>query len=136
MVTAPGDTTLRYINAGHNPPLLFRGDTDEVIPLKAKGIALGVKHGVSLEEAAAEMKPGDTVVLYTDGITEAINEKGEAFGEGRLAQAVRSNRSLTAEELIHKIQDEVIAFAGTQPQYDDITLLIVKVNGETRKDRI
>ena len=127
MIMAPGETTLRYVNAGHNPPLIFRRDGDTTIPLKGKSLALGVRHGITLEEGSVEIKSGDTLVLYTDGITEAINEKGAAFGEDRLIRIIREDGSLSAEELIRKIQADVIVFAGTQPQYDDITLLVVKV---------
>jgi sigma-B regulation protein RsbU (phosphoserine phosphatase) len=126
-VLTPGENKLTYVNAGHNPPLLLRTDSGEMIKLKTKGIALGVKSGVRLEEAEVGLERGDLLVLYTDGITEAFNEKGEAFGEDRLIEIIRKNRQLAAKDMIRKIQDEVVIFAGTQPQYDDITLLIMRV---------
>jgi len=126
-VLTPGENKLTYVNAGHNPPLLFRTDSGEMIKLKTKGIALGVKSGVRLEEAEVDLEKGNMLVLYTDGITEAVNEKGEAFGEERLMEIIRKNSRLTAKEMILKIQDDVMIFAGTQPQYDDITLLIMRV---------
>ncbi len=127
IIMDPGERTLRYVNAGHNPPLLYRRESGEILPLKGRGIALGVKHDVHLEERGIDLQTGDLAVLYTDGITEAINEKNEAFGEERLARVIQDNFLLSAQELIRKIQEEVILFAGTQPQYDDITLLILKV---------
>jgi len=123
----PGEKRLTYVNAGHNPPLLFKADSDEAIRLKTPGIALGVKSGIRLEEAVADLEAGTLLVLYTDGITEAVNEKGESFGENRLIEIIRENRQLPANDLLRTIQEEVMVFAGTQPQYDDITLLIIRV---------
>jgi len=126
-VLTPGENRLTYVNAGHNPPLLFKADSGDIIKLKTRGIALGVKPGVHLEEAERVLEKGNTLVLYTDGITEAVNEKGEAFGEERLVDVIRQNKGLDAKDLMRKIQDEVMVFSGTQPQYDDITLLVMQV---------
>lgn len=123
----PGENRLTYVNAGHNPPLLFRTNSDEMIRLRTPGIALGVKSGIRLEEAETDIEAGNLLVFYTDGITEAVNEKGEAFGEGRLIEIIRRNRQLSAKDLLSAIQAEVMIFAETQPQYDDITLLIIRV---------
>jgi sigma-B regulation protein RsbU (phosphoserine phosphatase) len=118
--------TLTYVNAGHNPPLLFRGASADITLLEAKGIALGVIEEAELEEAEIGLKSGDLVVLYTDGITEAINEEGEEFGQERLMRVVRENRTSTAHDIIEHIREEVVAFAGKQPQFDDITLMVLK----------
>jgi sigma-B regulation protein RsbU (phosphoserine phosphatase) len=126
-VPIPEERKLRYVNAGHNPPLLLRKGSDEMVALRGKGIALGVKQNIRLEENVIDIGPGDTLVLYTDGVTEAVNEKGEAFGEERLNLAIRESRDATAREIILRIQDAVIAFAGTMHQFDDITLLVAKV---------
>jgi sigma-B regulation protein RsbU (phosphoserine phosphatase) len=126
-IITPDEKELKYVNAGHNPPLLFRKASAEMIPLKGKGIALGVRQSIQLDEVAVDVGAGDVLVLYTDGVTEAFNEQGEAFGEGRLKQIIRESHDVPAQELILRIQDAVIAFSGTQPQYDDITLLVIKV---------
>ena len=126
-VPIPEERKLRYVNAGHNPPLLLRKGSDEMVALRGKGIALGVKQNIRLEENVIDIGPGDTLVLYTDGVTEAVNEKGEDFGEERLKLAIRESRDATAREIILRIQDAVIAFAGTMHQFDDITLLVAKV---------
>ena len=126
-VPIPEERKLRYVNAGHNPPLLLRKGSDEMVALRGKGIALGVKQNIRLEENVIDIGPGDTLILYTDGVTEAVNEKGEAFGEERLKLAIRESRDATAREIILRIQDAVIAFAGTMHQFDDITLLVAKV---------
>ncbi len=120
--------SLRYVNAGHNPPLLLRQPSGGILLLKAEGIALGVVGGIKLEEADVQLEKGDLITLFTDGVTEAINEKEELFGQQRLLDVIEQNRGLPAREIVVKIQDAVTAFAGGQPQFDDITLMIVKVN--------
>jgi len=118
---------LRYVNAGHNPPFLFRNDSEGIIRLEAKGIPLGVTEGIDIEEKEIDLLKDDVLVLYTDGVTEAVNEQEEEFGEDRLIRIIRQNRLLTAQDLIEKVQGEIMAFAGNQPQFDDITLMIMKV---------
>lgn len=117
---------LTYVNAGHNPPILLSGGSSQIILLKARGIALGVVDDADLESAEIGLKSGDILVLYTDGVTEAINERVEEFGLERMESLIRENRMLSAEEIIKRIKDEVTAFSGTQPQYDDITLMVLK----------
>ena len=119
--------TLTYVNAGHNPPLLFRSGATDIALLEAKGIALGVIEQVDLDEVELELKRGDTVVLYTDGVTEALNEAGEEFGSARLMAVVRAQSGASARELITQIRDAIGAFTGNQPQFDDITLMVLKV---------
>lgn len=118
--------TLTYINAGHNPPLLFRSGTTDIALLEAKGIALGVIEQVDLDEVELELKRGDTVVLYTDGVTEALNEAGEEFGSARLMAVLRAQSGSSARELIAQIRDAIQTFTGNQPQFDDITLMVLK----------
>ncbi|MGV8079600.1 MAG: SpoIIE family protein phosphatase [Syntrophales bacterium] len=125
-VIEPGPK-LRFVNAGHNPPLLLRKGQDEPVYLKAHGIALGVKRDVQLQEAELSLSDADLVVLYTDGVTEAVNEEDQSFGLERLARVVEKHRGLSASEIIMKIQDAVIAFAGGRPQFDDIALVVLKV---------
>jgi sigma-B regulation protein RsbU (phosphoserine phosphatase) len=119
--------SLKYVNAGHNPPLLIKEPSSDILLLKAKGIALGVTEGVKLEEAETQIEKGDIIVLYTDGVTEAINEKEEQFGQQRLLKIIEKNRLLPASDIVRKVQEEVKAFSGNQPQFDDITLMIIKV---------
>jgi len=118
---------LRYVNAGHNPPLIFKNGSGEVVSLKTRGIALGVVHFIDLQEGETTLAPGDLVVFYTDGITEAINDQAEAFGEKRLIETVSSQRHRSAQEIIRRVEEEVMSFAGGQPQFDDITMMVLKV---------
>jgi len=119
--------TLTYVNAGHNPPLMFRRDTGDIVLLEAKGIALGVMPNMELEEKEITLREGDIVVLYTDGVTEAINDKEEQFGQERLISIAEKNRNLPASELVKRIRQEVTEFSQRQPQFDDLTLMILKV---------
>jgi len=119
--------TLDYVNAGHNPPLLLQGEASAVVLLKAKGIALGVVDDVDLQSVKVNLKPGDVLVLYTDGVTEAINDRDEEFGEERLLGVITENRSRPAQEIMDRILAAITAFAGDRPQYDDITIMILRV---------
>jgi sigma-B regulation protein RsbU (phosphoserine phosphatase) len=118
--------TLNYVNAGHNPPLLLKGTAADVVLLKAKGIALGVTDEVSLQSVRVDLRPGDVLVLYTDGVTEAINDHEEEFGEERLVKVITENRGESAATILDRILAAITAFAGDRPQHDDITLLILK----------
>lgn len=122
------ERTLRYVNAGHNPPLLLKAPSGDILLLKAKGVALGVVEGIKLEEAEIQLEKDDIITLYTDGIIEAINEREEQFGQQRLLRIIEENRALSARDIVRKVQEEVTAFSGGGPQFDDITLMIIKVN--------
>jgi len=118
---------LSYVNAGHNPPFILKRGSEEITVLRTRGIALGVVHFIDLQEAEVDLVAGDLLVCYTDGVTEAINHLEEAYGEKRLMEAVKKYRHLTAREIIGKVEDDVVDFAGQEPQFDDITLLVMKV---------
>jgi sigma-B regulation protein RsbU (phosphoserine phosphatase) len=118
---------LSYVNAGHNPPMLFGSGTSGVTLLEARGIALGVIDTIDLESVAVPLNPGDVVVLYTDGVTEATDDNDQEYGVTRLRDLVMVSRDLPAREIITKIVQDVIRFTGSGPQFDDITLMILKV---------
>jgi sigma-B regulation protein RsbU (phosphoserine phosphatase) len=117
---------LNYVNAGHNPPLLLKGGAGSVILLEAKGIALGVMDDIDLEERELELASNDLMILYTDGVTEAINKEEAPFGQERLIEVIMQSANLPARDLINRIKEEVTAFAQGQPQFDDFTLVILK----------
>jgi sigma-B regulation protein RsbU (phosphoserine phosphatase) len=119
--------TFTYVNAGHNPPLLFRAGSSEAILLRGKGIALGIFDDIELELMEIRLNPGDTVVFYTDGVTEATNERDEEYGMERLKALIPGLLRLGAREMIDAIVSDVTAFAGDRPQFDDITLVVLKV---------
>jgi phosphoserine phosphatase RsbU/P len=123
----PERQTLSCINAGHNPPLVVRGDSGVVTFLRQDGIAMGVIPEMVINEDVVTLKPGDLVVMYTDGVTEAFNDKMEEFGEERLTEIARTCRFLPAGEVIRRILSAIHAFTGNTPQSDDITLVVLRV---------
>ena len=125
-VLDPGAKVLTYVSAGHNPPLMFPGGGGDTIMLKAKGVALGIMPDIDREEKEIPVGPGDLVVLYTDGVTEAINQNEEQFGQERLARIVEQNRHLPAAEIARQIERAVAEFSEGQPQFDDITVVVLK----------
>jgi len=118
---------LSYINAGHYPALVLHAGTAETSHLEARGIPLGVTNKIELEERTLSLRSGDILVLYTDGVTEAMNEEEAAFGEERLKRLILDCRALPAREIVQKVEDEILLFSGDQPQFDDLTLVVVKV---------
>lgn len=125
-VLDPQEMTFTHVNAGHNPPLLFRGTPPEARLMEGKGIALGVIDDVSLAPETLRMEPGDLLVLYTDGVTEAFNEREEYFGEKRLMEFIARHRDLPVQEIMGGLIAEIREFCGTAPQSDDITLIIIR----------
>ncbi len=117
-----------YVNAGHNPPLLFRngGEPQE---LKATGIILGVMDDADYYERTIDLADGDLLLFYTDGVTEAIDREKEQFGEERLIATVKECRGLPSSEVAARIQKAVFDFCGAEPQFDDLTLMVLKVDG-------
>jgi len=118
--------TLKYIRAGHNPPLLYRPGDDEIFFLKGGGMALGVFDQIELEEKRFDLESGDILLLFTDGVTEAINADRKEFGVARLSELLRTNHHLTAEEIINNIRENINMYAAGEPQFDDITLMVLK----------
>lgn len=121
------DRTLRYVNAGHNPPVLLTGKTGDLVLLRARGIALGAMEEIELDERTLELSRGDVVVFYTDGVTEAVDPQDQQFGEERLLALLKEHHQLPAAELVERLKGAVVAFCGEAPQFDDITLMVLKV---------
>ncbi len=120
----PGSRSLTYSLAGHEPPLLRRS-SGEIIALTCGGLMLGPFADAMLSEAVVRLEPGETVIVYTDGVTEAANSQGEFFGMKRLTDAmVRVPRS--AEATLAKLQTDVAAFVGKAPRSDDLTVLVLE----------
>jgi sigma-B regulation protein RsbU (phosphoserine phosphatase) len=124
----PQDRLLTYVNAGHNPPLLYNihsGDQDWLMPTD---MAIGLMAGPSFEARERKLSPGDVLVLYTDGITEAFGPQQELYGTERLAEAVASLSGLSAQAILDGIIESVATFAGDEPQSDDLTLAVLKLS--------
>jgi sigma-B regulation protein RsbU (phosphoserine phosphatase) len=114
-----------YANAGHNYPFLFKAGT-EIARLEVGGVALGCLKSTSYTEARLTLAPGDIVLLYSDGITEAVDKDENLFGEERLAQVVAENREMGAADLIERIVEAVRLHSGGAAQADDMTAVVVK----------
>jgi serine phosphatase RsbU (regulator of sigma subunit)/HAMP domain-containing protein len=118
--------TLTYCNAGHDPPRLFRAeDGGKAETLRRTGIALGMFDDVTWEQESVQVAPGDVLLLYTDGITDAQDSRGAFFGEGEWMQAVQANLGRSAQEIQDALIADVQRFVGDAPQYDDIALMVV-----------
>ncbi len=122
---------LTYARAGHNPGIVVNQSDGNSTLLTAEGIALGLEEGTvfdkTLQENTIDVHSGDTLVFYTDGIVEAMNEKLNEFGEDKFLEIVAENRHLTSSQMIELILKEVKEFASNYPQNDDITLVVIKV---------
>ncbi len=119
---------LKFVNAGHNPPLVRQAD-GEFVYLKARsGMVLAGMDGIKYRQNELQLTPGDQIFLYTDGVTEATNDKNELYGEERLLSLANKNITKTPQQLIAAVKDDVDVFVGDAPQFDDITMLAVSVN--------
>ena len=121
--------SLSFSNAGHNPPLLLRAD-GRVQYLLEGGVALGELPDARYEERPVALQPGDVLLLYTDGVSEAESPTGEQFGTRRLEQCLKRVAGGTAHEILKGVVDEVTAYAGEHGVSDDLTLVVVKVKPE------
>jgi sigma-B regulation protein RsbU (phosphoserine phosphatase) len=122
----PISGTLTYCNAGHNPPYLLNAeDRDSVQELGRTGIPLGIFEDVTWQQGAVPLAPGDVLVLYTDGITEAQDRREMFFGQERLLEIAQANLGRSAREIQDVLIAEVHKFVGDVPQFDDITLMVV-----------
>jgi serine phosphatase RsbU (regulator of sigma subunit) len=117
--------TLRYVNCGHNPALLFRAKTGALSLLNSSCPPIGLSPEETCELASEDLMAGDVLVLYTDGVTEAENRLGEEFGMERLSATVRRGSSLSAEDLMSNIYNAAADFSGDDFN-DDVTILVVK----------
>lgn len=121
-----------YASAGHNPMILYRGESDATYFLKPKGIPVGInvpdeelfRKTISVEKLT--LRQDDMLVIYTDGITEAMNPEREQFGEARLLTAIKKHGHGTAQEFVDALNREIREFTGDAPQNDDITLVAIK----------
>ena len=120
---------LTFCNAGHENPFVFTGRGPEPDRLETSGIALGVLDNRTYSERTIGLEPGDVLVVFSDGITDATNKAGELFGYERLQSVVAANRNEPAAVLVSKIIDTVNDHVNGAPQVDDLTLVVVKRTG-------
>jgi len=123
----PQTRILTYANAGHNSAYLYRMGTNQEIWLRPTGPAIGLMEGLTIHKDEIQLEPGDILLLYTDGITEATDQLGALWGEDRLADIIRQNADSSAEQLIRKIMQALKDHTNGNPLADDVTLVISKV---------
>jgi serine phosphatase RsbU (regulator of sigma subunit) len=117
---------LIYANAGHNLPLLLRSRTRELEQLEKGGMALGVLEGVQLKERVVALEPGDSLIFYTDGVTEAFSAENEIYGEERLQAVIQVADSSSAQAMLDTIDGSVDTFIGDTTLSDDLTLMVLR----------
>ncbi|HYK90965.1 MAG TPA: PP2C family protein-serine/threonine phosphatase [Acidobacteriota bacterium] len=115
---------LRYVNAGHNAPVLIRGGLN-LERLPATSLVMGIDRNTPFEERQVELRSGDRLLLFTDGVTEAFNLKDEEYGEARLTDFLQRNAALSSDELIKAIVGDVLKFCGAARPGDDMTLMAI-----------
>jgi sigma-B regulation protein RsbU (phosphoserine phosphatase) len=116
---------LRYANGGHNPPYVRRADGSIEVVSGTVGLVLGVMPGIAYPDHTIQLLPGDRLILYTDGVTEAFNSADEPYGAERLIAEVKAHGDGAATALVERICRSVTIFAGAAPQSDDITLTVL-----------
>jgi len=121
----PETNQITYCNAGHNNPYLIEAD-GKMRKLNIGGIIVGIMADAQYDESTIDINPGEFLVLFSDGITEAVNNAEEEFGDKRLTDIVLNNRTESVERIIDIIFREVKLFTGSSPQMDDMTVVIIK----------
>jgi phosphoserine phosphatase RsbU/P len=120
----PENGKVKYVNAGHLPPLILKGGTVEELP---KGdAAIGIIKDSKFKEQKIELKKGEVLIVYSDGVTEAINETGQFFGKDRLFNIIIKYKDLSVDKLGEAITRQVEFFCGDAPRSDDLSLIILK----------
>jgi sigma-B regulation protein RsbU (phosphoserine phosphatase) len=126
-VLEPHTGRFRYANAGHPPAVLVSGQKSKRVErLRPTGMALGLEERAHWGQKIARLAPGDLLVLYTDGVTEAQNSQGRLFGEQNLVEVVRSKYGCPVHEIQSAVLEEVEGFVGGTPHQDDIALIVVR----------
>ncbi len=126
IVSPAGELT--YCNAGHNPPLLI--EQHGVSRLKTGGLIVGLFEEATYDQDVVTLSPGDTLITFSDGVTEASNTEGAEFGAERILECIEAaSPGLEPRELVHAVMSAVRDFTGDEPQSDDITVLVVRFQG-------
>jgi sigma-B regulation protein RsbU (phosphoserine phosphatase) len=117
---------IAYTNAGHNPPLFLRASSGKVTSLERGSLALAIIPGTRYDDSTCTMRPGDVLLLYTDGLTEARSSTGEMFGIARLSEALQRCRHLSARQAVDAIVEDVTRWHGASDFVDDLTLVVAR----------
>lgn len=125
----PITRTLTYVNAGHNPPAVRRRANSEIIWLRPTAPAIGLAEDFHARMESIGFSEGDSLLLYTDGITEVYNTRDEEFGQERLAQLVQQHADRPVQDLLQAVRQAVSAFGGNRPLMDDVTMVALRISG-------
>lgn len=117
---------MTYVNAGHNPPLFYRASQSDLTALTLTGVSLGIDEALPYEQRSVTLAPGDSVLLYTDGVTDALDNRGQEFGEERLRRVILSDQGQSATQLLDGLRQSIAAFTGPTAPFDDITAVAIK----------
>jgi sigma-B regulation protein RsbU (phosphoserine phosphatase) len=130
LILDPNDSEVTLARAGHDPPLLYRTKDQSVSKLNPPGMAVGIDMGTVFDrinrDYRVSMEPDDCIVLYTDGVTEAMNDVGSEFGPAKMMQTVQNSAADGAQAIVKSLTDALRQFIGDHPQSDDITLIAIR----------
>jgi phosphoserine phosphatase RsbU/P len=125
----PATLTLTYVNAGHNPPAVRRRANSSITWLKPTAPAIGLAEVFQARMETIGFSRGDSLLLYTDGVTEVLNFSNEEFGQERLAELVQQHADRSAPDLLQAVRQAVSVFGGDRPLVDDVTMVALKISG-------
>jgi sigma-B regulation protein RsbU (phosphoserine phosphatase) len=115
-----------FVNAGHTKPVLYRAASGKMEELYTNGMALGVEPGIDLAEKSVKLEPGDLVLMYTDGISEALDVHGEFYGERRIRSTLKKLAAGSSREILDEVQRSVLNFSRGRSSSDDATAILIK----------
>ena len=120
------DMSLKYVSAGHNPPIMVHDGKAEYMSFKKSFILAGME-GTAYNENTIQLSKGDVIYLYTDGVSEASDKNNELFGEERLLKCLNKARDGSPDDIIRAVNKDVDKFVAGYEQFDDITMLAIKI---------
>ena len=123
------DGRLSYCNAGHNAPMLVTSGTRDVQRLEVGRMVIGLFDGVSFDEGTVALRPGDFLVVFSDGVSEALDSDEEKFGDDRLVESLGKMTAVEAKPRLEHVFASVETFTAGAPQHDDVTAMIVEYRG-------
>jgi sigma-B regulation protein RsbU (phosphoserine phosphatase) len=120
---------IRWVRAGHDPALIYDPPNGTFDELKGDGIPLGLDDTIAYESYERHIKPGQIIVIGTDGIWEAHNGAGEMFGKKAFMEIIRENHTAPSQQIVDTVMEELERFRGNGAREDDITLVVIKMEG-------
>jgi serine phosphatase RsbU (regulator of sigma subunit) len=124
----PASRKLIYVNAGHNQPIVLR-KSNSLERLTAGGLPLGIMADAAYESGTTTLDPGDWLIVFTDGLVEAVNSAEEEYGEQRLINALHGSSQSSPSEMLRHLMTSLDVFVGATAQHDDVTVLLIKASG-------